>query len=176
MNDGITKKDQKQKDSRVKDWYGEIWTTVGKCVFCDLKDRYVIKRYKKMVLTTNLYPYIDGHLMILPESHKTKIKELTTSEWKTIRTLHYVAQKMLKVVLKVKNSWFICREGTLGDDSQKTVDHLHFHVLPYEPGLVEWNYKKVKHPAAKIAKSFRKGDDLMDRLIKRFNEKYNNSK
>jgi ATP adenylyltransferase len=178
MKDQIAFKDLLQKASRnnAEYWYGEIWQTVEKCVFCDLKERYTIKKYKNVILTTNLYPYINGHLLIIPKRHITRIKQLTSQEWEAVRTLQYVAQKMLKVVLGIKNSWFICREGRLGDESQKTVDHLHFHVLPYEKGLVEWNYSSIDYSAFEVASAFKDGNELMEKLISRFNKKYTKQK
>jgi len=35
-------------------WYDKIWKTVGKCVFCDLKKKYIVAEIDGMVLTMNM--------------------------------------------------------------------------------------------------------------------------
>lgn len=149
-------------------WYGEIWKSVNKCVFCDLRKRYVITELDGMVLTVNIYPYVDGNLMIVPKRHITYLKELTAKEWEAVRALQYVAKKMLKAIFGYENLWVLYREGTLGTKSQKTVDHLHIHLMPYVDGLVEWHYKKVKIPPFEVAGIFRDNKDAIEALLKRF--------
>jgi len=52
-------------DGRLaKNWYENLCKGLTKCPLCDLRKKYIISEGRKMVLTTNLYPYIDGHLMI----------------------------------------------------------------------------------------------------------------
>ncbi len=156
-------------------WYKDIWKTVGKCVFCDLRDRYVIKELNGIILTANIYPYVTGHLLIIPRRHITHLKELTNIEWETIRMFYYVARKMLKSIYGIGNVWMLYREGQMGDASQKTVDHLHVHVLPYEDGLVEWHYKKINVGAFDMASSFREHEKMMNVLIEKYQSKYQNT-
>jgi len=86
--------------------------------------------------------------------------------------MFYISRKILKQILSIGNVWLIYREGTLGSESEKTVDHLHFHVLPYHEGLVEWNYQQIKYSAFEVAGAFRDADKLMDALIERYKNKY----
>ncbi|GAB4163261.1 MAG: hypothetical protein Fur003_6000 [Candidatus Dojkabacteria bacterium] len=169
----------KLKDVYVKDarsgasfWYGEEWKRVNKCVFCDLNRRYVITELNGIVLTANVYPYIDGHLMLIPREHRVYLKELTANEWEAVRTLQYIAKKMLKELYGYKSMWVLYREGGLGDESQKTVEHLHIHLLPYQEGLVEWNYNELKTSPFDTACDFRAKRKEMAVYYKRYMKKY----
>ncbi|MEA3357641.1 MAG: HIT domain-containing protein [Patescibacteria group bacterium] len=163
-----------QKSSRAGAgyWYGDVWKKVDKCVFCDLNDRYIIKKLGGIILTTNIYPYTNGHLLIIPKRHITHVKQLSKSEWENVRILLYISKKLLREVLGIKDVWVIYREGRLGPSSEKTVEHLHIHVIPYTKGLVQWNYQSINHGPFEVANSFKKADDFMNSLIKRFKINY----
>jgi ATP adenylyltransferase len=167
---------QKNARSGAEYRYSGIWKTVGKCVFCDLKKRYVIMEMNGMVLTTNLYPYIDGHLMIIPKRHITHLKQLTEKEWETVRLLNYLSKKILKKLIGVNSLWMLYREGGLGKASQKTVEHLHIHLIPYKDGLVEWKYDTIHYSPVEITHAFKKSQPLIDQLIKRYSLKYSQKK
>jgi hypothetical protein len=40
------------RDARTGGYYGDIWTTVGKCVFCDLRNKYIF--YEENYLHTSM--------------------------------------------------------------------------------------------------------------------------
>jgi diadenosine tetraphosphate (Ap4A) HIT family hydrolase len=153
-------------------WYAGIWKTVGKCVFCDLKRRYTIMEIDGMVLTVSIYPYIDGNLMIIPREHYTHIKELSEKQWSAVRKLHYVAKKMLRKIFGYKGLWLLYREGSSFGASEKTVEHLHIHLMPYEEDLVNWNYKEIKIPPFETASIFRDNMDFINKLLERYDENY----
>jgi len=67
----------------------------------------------------------------------------------------------------------IYREGgSLGEESQKTIEHLHIHLVPYTDGLVKINYQKITYPPSVLAKNFKENKKFFKDLIKRFNKKY----
>ena len=70
-------KQEYYRDARTGGYYGKIWTTVGKCVFCDLREKYIVHEENGVVITVPLFAYIDGNLMIIPRRHVKSIKELT---------------------------------------------------------------------------------------------------
>jgi len=162
--------------SSAEFWYGEIWKSVNKCVLCDMREKYVLMELDDVVLTTNIYPYINGALMIVPKRHVTHLKDLTPKEWETVRVLEYVAKKFLRLVFGYKCVWMIYREGgSLGEESQKTVEHLHIHLIPYINGLVNINYQKITYPPRVLAKDFKDNKKFFEDLIKRFQKKYTSS-
>ena len=56
------------------------------CVFChqlkknDNEKFFILKRYEHSFVMMNLYPYNEGHLLVLPISHKKDLSSLTNGE------------------------------------------------------------------------------------------------
>jgi len=163
--------DYKKRIARSWDWYDGIWKTVDKCVFCDLKDRYVIFEKNGIVLTANLYPYTDAHLLIVPRRHVEYVKELTREEWEALRGIMYVSKKVIRHVFNKKCVWFLYREGVLGK-GQKTVGHLHIHVIPYVKDLATWNYTKINWAPGEVGDRLKDEQKYMDKKYKRYILKY----
>jgi dCMP deaminase len=160
------------RDARTAGYYGKIWTTVGKCVFCDLRDKYIIHEENGIALTISLYAYIDGNCMIVPRRHVKSAKELTDSEWQTIRKMMYIAKKMIRKIHDLKDIQYVLRDG--GDAVNSTVqDHLHMHVIPSDaPDMTVWNYRKLKYTPLENAALFRERASSIAKLSEKFEEKY----
>ena len=163
--------DYLKKKRRSWDWYDSIWKTVGKCVFCDLKDRYVIFEKNGIVLTANLFPYADAHLLIVPRRHIEYFKEFTKEEWEALRGVMYVAKKVLRKVFKKKNVWFLYREGALGQ-AQKTVGHLHIQVVPYVEKLFTINYQPISWAPGEVGDRMKEEDSYMEKKFEKYMTKY----
>ncbi|HEX9153619.1 MAG TPA: HIT family protein [Candidatus Saccharimonadales bacterium] len=170
------KKQGYYRDARTGGYYGEIWQSVGKCVFCDLRDKYIVMEENGMVLTVALYAYIDGNVMIVPRRHVRSVKELTTEEWETARKFMYIAKKLIRKIYDIKGVQYVIRDG--GITAQSTVsDHLHIHVIPFDaPDLSVWNYRQLKYTPLENAQLFRKHDKKIIELGKRYDEKYKEDK
>ncbi len=166
------KKQEYYRDARTGGYYGEIWTSVGKCVFCDLRDKYIIHEENGIVLTVALFAYIDGNLMIVPRRHVKSVKELTEEEWDTVRKFMYIAKKIIRKVHSLKDIQYVIRDG--GAAVNSTVqDHLHVHCIPSDaPDLTVWNYRKLKYTPFENAELFRAEKKKITDLSKRFEEKY----
>lgn len=177
--DNITPEDQKKqeyyRDARTGGYYDDIWTTVGKCVFCDLKDKYIFYEENGMVMAVALFAYIDGNLMIIPRRHVKSVKELTSNEWETARKMMYIAKKMIRKVHGIKGLQYLIRDG--GIDAQSTVsDHLHIHCIPFDaPDLSTWNYRKLKYTPLENANLYKAQSKKIAELGKKFEEKYGES-
>ncbi|MDF2460886.1 MAG: hypothetical protein K0S68_289 [Candidatus Saccharibacteria bacterium] len=137
-------KQARYRDARFNKQYDGVWQDVGKCVFCDLKDKYILFEENGMALTITLYAYIDGHLMIVPRRHVRSPKELNDAEWDTVRRMQYIAKKLFKEVHGIKGMQLVQKDGA---EAQSTVaDHLHFHCVPFDsPDLLTWNYRQLKY-------------------------------
>lgn len=136
---------ESQLTARERGFYEKVLESVaqkGKCVFCDLKEKYLIKEESGIVLTVALYPYIDGHLLIIPRRHFSSIKELKPEEWQTIMNLFKEGARILKEKLGIENVWFLIREGE-GIKAGKTVEHLHFHLMPYDLRVIKMGETKL---------------------------------
>lgn len=172
ITDEERKKQEYYRDARTGGYYGKIWTTVGKCVFCDLRDKYIVYEENGIVLTVPLYAYIDGNLMIIPRRHVKSAKELTPEEWETVRKFMYLAKKMIRKVHGLKEMIYMVRDG--GNLVNSTVqDHLHIHCIPSDgPDLNTWNYRNLKYTPLENATLFRENADAINKLADRFTDKY----
>jgi diadenosine tetraphosphate (Ap4A) HIT family hydrolase len=159
------------RDARTKGYYGDIWQSVGKCVFCDLRDKYIVYEENGIVMTVPLYAYIDGNVMIIPRRHVQSVKELTSEEWQTVRKLMYIAKKLIRAVHGIKGVQYLVRDG--GPEAQSTVAHLHMHCIPFDaPDLSVWNYRQLKYTPLENAELFRNRRAEIEKLSKRFEDKY----
>lgn len=137
------KKQELYRDARSTDKYDSIWQSVNKCVFCDMREKYIFFEENGIVMTISLYAYIDGHFMIVPRRHVRSARELTGLEWDTIRKFLYIAKKMVKEVHGIKGMQVVQKDGSA---AQSTVEHIHFHCIPFDaPDLNVWNYRKLKN-------------------------------
>lgn len=166
------KKQEYYRDARTGGYYDGIWQNVGKCVFCDLRDKYIVMEESGVVMTIALYAYIDGNLMIVPRRHVRSAKDLTAEEWDTMRKFMYIAKKLIRKVHDIKGVQYILRDG--GITAQSTVsDHLHMHVVPFDaPDLSVWNYRKLKYTPLENAQKYQDQAKTIAKLEAKFNAKY----
>ena len=159
------------RDARFSKKYDGIWQNVGKCVFCDLREKYIIYEENGIVLTITLFAYIDGHVMIVPRRHLTTPKELTPLEWETIRKCMYLAKKLIKKVHHVKGVQFIQKDG--GSAQSTVAGHIHFHGIPFDaPDLNVWNYRKLEHTPLENAAAYQKLGKRIEEIAHKYDEKY----
>jgi histidine triad (HIT) family protein len=165
------KKQELYRDARFTKQYDGIWQSVGKCVFCDLREKYVFFEENGIVMTISLFAYIDGHFMIMPRRHIRSPKELTQTEWDTIRKFSYIAKKMIKEVHGISGMQLVQKDGA---NAQSTVDqHLHFHCIPFDaPDLCVWNFRKLKYtPLENVALYKKDRKKILEHSLK-YDKKY----
>ena len=158
------------RDARVSGKYDEIWQSVGKCVFCDLNDKYVFHEENGIVMTVALFAYIDGHFMIIPRRHVRSVKDLTPSEWETMRKFMYIAKKLIRETHGIKGMQIVQKDGAT---AQSTVEHIHFHCIPFDtPDLNTWHYRQLTHTPIENATAYKSRHEKIAKLSKRFADKY----
>ncbi len=163
-------KQLRYRDARAKGWYDDIWQTVGKCVFCDMRDKYIVHEENGVVLTVPLYAYIDGQLMVVPRRHVRSPKDLTPDEWETVRKFFYIAKKMIREVHGIKGMQIVQKDGA---SAQSTVEHLHFHCIPFDaPDLCVWNYRDLANTPTENADLYKTASKKIRDLSRRFAKKY----
>jgi histidine triad (HIT) family protein len=163
-------KQELYRTARTSGSYDDIWQNVGKCAFCDLKQKYIIYEENDIVLTIVLFAYIDGHLMIIPRRHIRSVKELTPLEWEAMRKMMYIAKKIIRDVHGHKGMQIVQKDGA---DAQSTVEHLHFHCVPFDaPDLAVWNYRELKNTPLENAQKYQSRSQEIEKLAKRFARKY----
>lgn len=163
-------KQEYYRDARTTNQYDSIWQGTGKCVFCDLRDKYLLREENGIVLTISLFAYIDGHLMIIPRRHVRSARDLTPTEWDTVRKFTYIAKKMIKDTHHIKGVQYVLRDG--GITAQSTVsDHLHIHCIPFDaPDLSVWNYRQLKYTPLENVRLYKRTGSV--KYDQRFEEKY----
>lgn len=164
------KKQEAYRDARRLGTYDLIWQNVGKCAFCDLNEKYIFFEENGVAMTIALYAYIDGHFMIIPRRHALSVKEITPSEWETMRKFMYIAKKLFREVHGVKGMQIVQKDGA---GAQSTVEHLHFHCVPFDqPDLSVWNYRTLEKTPLENAQQYKKAHENIKKLSKRFEKKY----
>lgn len=146
--------DYSDYNARYKGTYSSIWTSTGKCVFCDLRDKYIIDSNKGAVLTVNIFPYINGHLLVIPKKHIESFLKIDNDTWHDMHEMAKLGVKLLKKEMKIKDIHLILR-ASHGNGGDKSVPHAHMLILPYEDGLIEWHYKEITVPPIDLAKRLR---------------------
>ena len=131
---------QNQMSARRSGTYDKVMASLKECPFCDLKKKYIIKRVSGMYLTVNLFPYTDGHLLIISQRHLENIGQLTKKEWVAIFRLILLAQKLLKKHLKIKDFALVYHQG---HRSGRSLKHFHLSIIPKAKGVLKKEYQQV---------------------------------
>jgi ATP adenylyltransferase len=105
------------------------------CVFCSIlnnsatdEENYILHRAEFNFVILNIYPYISGHLMVIPYSHTAEIADLPKAVSDELMDLTKVCQKNLKDVYQPNG---INLGMNLGKAAGAGVaEHLHLHILP----------------------------------------------
>ena len=126
-------------------WRGEYLMNYNKnnpsdkCIFCyynDIKIKDIEPSVENLVLykavysfiMLNKYPYINGHLMIIPYRHISDIELLTDEEKKEIFDLIILSKRVLNISYNM-DGYNI--GANVGRAAGAGVDqHIHFHILP----------------------------------------------
>lgn len=142
----------------------------GGCVFCDAVDADIssddcIKVFngQECFVMLNLYPYNNGHVMVIPKRHLSNMLELTEEEMTEMMILVRKSIKALEEVLSPHGFNF---GANLGKAAGAGIDtHLHFHIVP------RWNGDTNFMPALGEVKVI--SQDLLatkQKLIEAFNK------
>ena len=105
------------------------------CVFCSMagkdpaeEDNLIVEKGTFTFTVLNLYPYNNGHLMVVPFRHTSDFSSLTVEESMEIFQKLQLAEKALKTV-SAPEGFNI--GANLGKVSGAGIDeHIHFHIVP----------------------------------------------
>ncbi|PLX70700.1 MAG: HIT family hydrolase [Denitrovibrio sp.] len=106
------------------------------CVFCNKpsldksndKESLILHRGKHNFIIMNLFPYNNGHVMVVPYKHTGDFCDLSDDEMLEMMQL---SQLTIKVFKKVFNTEGFNTGFNLGAAAGAGIrQHLHFHVLP----------------------------------------------
>lgn len=111
----------------------------NKCIFCyyndtEIKDiepsieNLVLYKSEYSFIMLNKYPYINGHLMVIPYRHVDDIELLTKKEREDIFELLILCKRILKMAYNMDGYNIGANIGrAAGAGIEK---HIHFHILP----------------------------------------------
>ena len=105
------------------------------CIFCEAVDKeisdinnLVVHKSKITLVMLNLYPYNNGHLMIVPNRHFNSLDKITIDESHELIEEIILAEKVLR---KVYNPHGFNVGANLGRTGGAGIDeHIHFHIVP----------------------------------------------
>jgi len=138
-----------QKTARTSGQYEKVLHDLTKCVFCDLRAKYIIDEEDGVILSANLFPYTNAQLIIIPRRHVEKMSEMTVPEWSAVKKLTEKALRLLKNVYDIRDVNVIYREG---ERAGKSLRHAHINIIPFTADLMTWNYQEITEEPIEVAK------------------------
>jgi len=119
---------QSAQDSKAR----RLGQDVPECILCELskegKDHYVIARTETCFVVMNLYPYSNGHLMVVPLEHHQNLEDFSDEIRNDIMRLTNCATKILREVYSPDG---INIGANLGEAAGAGIPgHMHMHILP----------------------------------------------
>ena len=104
------------------------------CVFCnkpnssDDRESLILYRGKLCFVIINLYPYNNGHLMVVPYKHESDTSKIDMKTKLEILTLADKTIEILTAKLNPNGFNFGANIGEAGGAG--IVDHIHYHLVP----------------------------------------------
>jgi ATP adenylyltransferase len=135
------------------------------CIFCQAwqakndKSHHVIERSRYSFSMLNLYPYNNGHIMVVPKSHKSNLEKLTQGEIADLMSLVNKATKLLRQELQPAGFNIGINIGKISGAGYP--GHVHIHIVPRWEG--DTNFMPVLSGAKVISESL---GELYKRLKK----------
>jgi len=107
----------------------------GNCIFCEASGKKIpdpknllVRNSKNSFVVMNLYPYNNGHLMIVPKRHLGSIEQLTAEESHELMDELILAEKVLQKVYAPQGFNIGANLGRAGGAGIE--EHIHFHIVP----------------------------------------------
>ena len=104
------------------------------CVFCetlhadDDATNYVVYRGERVALMLNLYPYINGHMLVVPYAHVSDLVELDDE---TLTDMMLLTTKGLRLLQTAMSPHGFNVGLNLGQAAGAGIqDHVHIHIVP----------------------------------------------
>jgi ATP adenylyltransferase len=107
----------------------------SKCIFCQMvdldpfdKDNLLVHQGKLAFIVLNLYPYNNGHLMIVPKRHTNDFPRLTKDELSECMELLQKSEIALRKVLSPHGFNIGANIGRVSGAGIE--EHIHLHIVP----------------------------------------------
>ena len=101
------------------------------CPFCDINKHYIIEKWKHFTVLLSRAPYTLDHILIVPNRHLIRMWEITPEErWTLVPLIEKWMRKLEKLHKEVN---LLLRDGVAHWLIGKSINHLHFHLIPDIP-------------------------------------------
>jgi len=137
------------------------------CVFCKdsvRRDELVLFEGETSFVMMNLYPYISGHIMIIPFRHVNELEDLLPDERREIFDLQAICIKVLREAIKPDGfnvGINLGRAAGAGID-----DHIHVHIVPRWNG--DTNFMSVVGEVRVIPEDIHKTCEQLQPYFKKY--------
>lgn len=108
------------------------------CLFCahlemqDSDENLILKRSSLAFVILNRYPYVNGHMMVVPNKHVASLDELDQAE---LAQLMHLASESIRVLRKVYGAESFNLGANIGEPAGAGIaEHIHLHIVPRWPG------------------------------------------
>ena len=124
--------------------YHEALQTLGKNFdpFLHIKKEEIIDETENFLVVAARAPYIENHLLIIPKKKIYVLKELSHHEQSEMFQL--LEDWNLKLHKNHDDVNLLLRDGLVWGNTEKSVNHLHFHLIPDCPIWAEWDLNSEK--------------------------------
>lgn len=99
------------------------------CIFCKILNGEIpskkVYEDDMVIAIMDISPVVDGHVLIIPKTHRTDYTELTNEE---VLHIYEVANKLTPMLLEKLNASSMTFTVNYGD--AQLVKHFHLHLLP----------------------------------------------
>lgn len=119
--------------------YRDFIKTKKSCSFCVPKDRIILERAHAFVIC-NIAPIHRDQIMVIPKRHLMTVAELSNEEWVDIAELISEGISLIKK-LGYTFASILARDGL---HPGKSMEHLHFHLIPDTDLTVEPDPERAK--------------------------------
>lgn len=135
------------------------------CIFCvkpaEHRDaeNYIVFRGQYCFVMLNLYPYNNGHLMVVPFAHIASLEDLDAE---TAREAMSLTQQAIRVLRRAMRPTAFNVGVNIGEAAGAGVaDHVHIHVVPRWTG--DTNFMPVLSDTRVIAQSLESSYTMLQR-------------
>lgn len=101
------------------------------CIFCDKikSNDDILRSFNWFIVVRDGFPVTEGHSLIIPKRHITKITDLSIEEFSELQEIIRWLDDSFKTDYNIGIN--------CGENAGQTISHLHIHFIPRRKGDVE---------------------------------------
>jgi len=142
------------------------------CIFCENpkedndKKNFIIYRGKKNFVILNIFPYNNGHLLVVPYKHTSEIKDLDSETMLELMKITNIVIETIKKIMRPDGFNIGMNLGRTAGAGVK--EHLHMHIVPRWNG--DTNFMPVIGSTKVISESLEDAYEKLSKAIENYSE------